>query len=96
MIPGMSAEAIFQLHGAGPALQVPRDALVRGTDGGHRVWVIERESGEPRAYPRDVGVGRALGETVEIVSGLDTAQPVVVRGNESLREGQAVRIVGED
>jgi hypothetical protein len=46
MIPGMSAEAIFQLHGAGPALQVPRDALVRGTDGGHRVWVIERESGE--------------------------------------------------
>lgn len=96
MIPGMSAAAVFHLRGNDTAVHVPRDALVRTAGGDDRVWVIEQKDGVAQAFPREVRIGKALGATVEILAGIEPAQAVVVRGNESLREGQPVRIVGSD
>jgi len=95
MIPGMSAQATFDLRGGAEALTVPRDALVRGADGEHRVWVVEERDGERRAFAREVRIGRSLGESVEVSGGIDAQALVVVRGNETLREAQAVRILDE-
>lgn len=94
MIPGASAEVELSIPGSKRALLVPRDALVLQPDGSQRVWVVETRHGETRAFSRDVRVGRALQETVEILDGLDRQLPVVVRGNEALREGQAVALGG--
>lgn len=96
MIPGMSAQASFDLWGDAAALTVPRDALVRGADGEHRVWVVEQREGERRAFAREVQIGRSLGETVEVSGGIDGQALIVVRGNETLREAQAVRILDEE
>jgi RND family efflux transporter MFP subunit len=96
MIPGMSAEATFGIRGEQSAVAVPRDALVRGADGTDRVWVVQQVDGQSRAFPRDVRLGRSLAETIEVVDGLEAALPVVVRGNETLREGQPVRVLGEN
>lgn len=96
MIPGMSAEARFGIRGAESAVAVPRDALVRAPDGTDRVWVVERVDGETRAFPRTVRLGRSLAETIEVVGGLEAELPVVVRGNETLRDGQLVRVITED
>ncbi|MEQ9003728.1 MAG: efflux RND transporter periplasmic adaptor subunit, partial [Pseudomonadales bacterium] len=90
--PGMSAQARFRLQGQGSVLRIPRDAIVRYPDGTTTVWAIDRSADGAQARQRAVTLARDLGEQVEIVGGIEAGVPVVVRGNERLREGQAVRI----
>lgn len=92
LTPGMSAEARFSLRGEGQALVLPRDAIVRHPDGGASVWVLN--GGSPATVSaRTVRLGRTLAAGVEIVAGVDAGTRVVLRGNETLREGQSVRVV---
>lgn len=64
---------------------VAKDALLRGRDG-WMVFVVE----DDKVQPRPVVFGQAVGERMEIKSGLKQGEIVVVRGNERLRPGQAV------
>ena len=41
--------------------------------------------------PRTVTTAGALGEWTEVIQGLKGGEQVVLRGNEGLKEGQAVR-----
>lgn len=93
LLPGMSATAVIPLPGAQAALLVPRDALLRYPDGTHSVFVIREADGRATAEERRVKLGRG-GAQVEILEGIAPGEQVVVRGNESLRNGQAVRITG--
>lgn len=65
---------------------VPKDALLRGS-GGWMVFVVKNK----KAVPTPVTLGQAVGERMEVVTGLKTSDVVVVRGNERLRPGQSVR-----
>lgn len=92
--PGMSAQALFDIPRGGEALSIPRDALLRSASGETRVWVVEpAPDGGLRASARSVQAGRTSGELVEIRAGLQPGAQVVIRGNELLREGQAVRLL---
>lgn len=91
MTPGMSAQVIFALRGAESAVTVPRDAIVRRQDGSTRVWIVNEA--DSTVSERQVELVRSLQKTVEVRSGLAAGTKVVVRGNETLREGQKVRIV---
>ena len=51
--------------------------------------------GDLHASSRRVRIGRSLRETVEVLEGLEGPLRVVIRGNENLREGQPVRLVGK-
>ena len=90
--PGMSgtAEISYQLVN-GDSVRIPRDAVVRYPDGTARVWVVEEKDGIPCAMPRTVTTAGALGEWTEVIQGLKGGEQVVLRGNEGLKEGQAVR-----
>lgn len=66
-------------------LSVPKDALVQ-TRGGWTVFVAE----EGKAQPRQIGIGVALGDRFEVLSGLSEGDVVVTRGNERLRPGQDI------
>ena len=90
--PGMSgtAEISYQLVN-GESVRIPRDAVVRYPDGTARVWVVEEKDGIPCAMPRTVTTAGALGEWTEVIQGLKGGEQVVLRGNEGLKEGQAVR-----
>ncbi len=94
--PGMSAHVQFALGAASGAVAVPRDALLRHPDGRTEVW-IAREDGDGRltARRREVHVARTLGERIEVGEGLSPGERVVIRGNERLQEGQALRVVSE-
>lgn len=96
LIPGMSAVAVFALAGAAEAVAVPRDALVRADDGTFRVWVVDRNATPARVEARAVRVGRSLAARVEVRGGLAAGEVVVVRGNEALRDGQAVDVRDEE
>ena len=64
---------------------VSKDAVVQ-SGGGWQVFVNE----EGKASPRRVEIGRALGNTFEVLNGLREGDEVVVRGNERLRPGQDI------
>ena len=94
--PGMSgtAEIAYQLVD-GDSVRIPRDAVVRYPDGTARVWVVEEKDGALRAMPRTVTTAGALGKWTEVIAGLTGGEQVVLRGNEGLKEGQAVRLNAE-
>lgn len=95
LLPGTSATAVIELPGAQTALVVPRDALLRYPDGTQSVFVVRDTDGRATAEERRVRLGRG-GERVEILEGIAPGDRVVVRGNESLRNGQPVRIADGD
>jgi RND family efflux transporter MFP subunit len=92
LLPGTSATAVIGLPGAQKALVVPRDALLRYPDGTHSVFVVQDASGRSTAVERRVTLGRG-GAQVEVLDGLEPGDRVVIRGNESLRNGQHVRVL---
>ncbi|MEO0421781.1 MAG: efflux RND transporter periplasmic adaptor subunit [Pseudomonadota bacterium] len=98
LTPGMSARVSLQVTGErrGETLAVPRDAVARGPDGVTRVWVIRGgNNGNRTVEPVAVRLGRSFDALVEIVGGdpLQAGEQVVIRGNETLRAGQSVRLV---
>lgn len=68
-----------------PVLSVPKDALVQA-QGGWSVFVAQ----EGKAQPRLVQIGIAIGDRYEVLSGLESGDLVVIRGNERLRPGQDI------
>lgn len=91
LLPGKSARVIFRLLSPEPVLAIPRDALVRRPDGTVNVWVARSEGAALVASPRRVDLGRAYGDLIEIRAGLEPDQQIIVRGNETLRDGQPIR-----
>ncbi|MEM1403394.1 MAG: efflux RND transporter periplasmic adaptor subunit [Pseudomonadota bacterium] len=96
MRPGMSANASLALDSGYSRVTVPRDAILRFADGRSIAWVVSTVDGINRADERLVQTGLSFEGRVEIVSGIEVGERVVVAGNESLRDDQIVSIVGED
>jgi RND family efflux transporter MFP subunit len=95
MTPGMSARGTLRISTGELGVVVPRDALIRYPDGRTVVWVVST-GGKPRTvHERRVRTGSSFAGLVHVVSGLEPGTPVVVRGNEVLREDQQVRIDGD-
>ncbi|WP_133490859.1 MULTISPECIES: efflux RND transporter periplasmic adaptor subunit [Alcanivorax] len=91
--PGMSVRASLFLSAAEPRLAVPRDALVRYPDGRVSVWVAEDGAdGALVAREQRLRVGDGLGDWVAVQEGLSDGDRVVVRGNESLRDGRELDV----
>ena len=67
-------------------LSVHKDALI-ARRGGQMVFVIQ----DGKASPRTVRLGEAVGARFEVLGGLKPGDMAVVRGNERLRPGQAVK-----
>lgn len=93
LLPGASGRARLFFGDGQPRLSVPGDALVRQPDGSFAVWVVQSSNGRQRADMRTVETGERAGQRVEIRSGVEAGEPVIVRGNENLVPDQPVRIV---
>ena len=90
--PGMSAQAMLRVDTGRSGIVVPRDALLRYPDCRKTVWTVARDNGEPRVHEQRVETGVEFEGLIEIRSGLTADTRVVTRGNEVLREGQAVTL----
>lgn len=90
LLPGTSATAVIGLNGnEGQKLLIPRDALLLHPDGGYSVFVVENGL----AKRHQVRIGQHSQHGVSILDGLSANADVVIRGNEVLRDGQAVTVV---
>jgi multidrug efflux pump subunit AcrA (membrane-fusion protein) len=56
------------------------------------VWLLESNGDKTLVKERRIEIGNAFDGIVHVRSGLKEGDRVVVRGNEFLREGQAVRL----
>ena len=90
--PGMSARVLVDLDTGRRDVVVSRDALIRYPDGRITVWVLMDDGDKMSVTERRIEIGLTFDGLVQVLSGLDEGERVVVRGNESLREGQAVRL----
>ena len=90
-LPGMSAKATLRWSGGSDyPLVVASDALVRQPDGSTLLWKIADDNNAVMAIA--VAVGPSLnGQTAVRAEDLAKGDQIVVRGNESLRQGQIVR-----
>lgn len=88
--PGMFAEIELLLETRDSAVLIQRDAVVEDLiESKSHVFVVEEDT----CAKREVEIGLAHGDTVEILSGIEEGQVVVVKGQHYLKGGERVEIV---
>ncbi len=90
LLPGMYVQVKFEVGRIAPPLVVPSDALMTRSAG---TFVVAVENGAVRY--RKVAVGRDYGPNLEIISGLEGHEQVVVNPRDDLKEGETVVAVPE-
>ena len=73
--PGMSFECRFVVHQKDAVITVPSKALQPGPDG---TWTVDVKTADGKSESRTVSRGRISGDRVEVLSGLEGGQVVVV------------------
>ena len=89
---GMVSEAHVIGDAQVNAITVPGSAIVRDERGVSQVFVLA--PGQNRVYGRRVEVGSMIGNEVQIQTGLNGSEQVVVNGQNYVREGSLVKIEG--
>jgi len=84
----MSAQARFSVRSAATALLVSKDALVN-TPTGQVVFLAV----DDKAVPRPVTPGLAFKGYIAVTGELQPGDLAIIRGNERLRDGQAIRVI---
>lgn len=91
LLPGAAVQAVLPFTRAqGEAVIVPRDALLEGAGGA----AVVRVSAEGTAERLDVEVVSRNASDALVRGALAVGDPVIVRGNERVRPGQAVQVQG--
>lgn len=89
LMPGMFTQVNLQVPRKNPPLLIPGDTLVVRADG-PQVAVVS--PGGQIHYAR-IQLGRDYGDHLEVLSGLEEGQPLVVNPSDSVREGVKVKPV---
>jgi RND family efflux transporter MFP subunit len=89
---GMVAEARIRGDRSVRMLTLPIEAIVRDPQGATMVYVYYPD--RKRVYARRVETGGLYGREIEIKRGLAGEEPVVLAGQERLRDGAAVSVTG--
>jgi len=70
----------------------PAEAVLTAPDGERYVFAVDQ--GKARRHVLEIGIEQD--QTVQVLSGLEPGQRIVVAGQAALRDGQAVRLPGQD
>jgi RND family efflux transporter MFP subunit len=87
--PGMFARTSIRNDVRENVIVVPAQAVVK--ESGNDVLYIEQDG---RAVQRGVEIGIDTGEYIEIISGLDVGERVIIKGQSFVKDGDIVRVVG--
>ena len=92
LLPGMYVRAVIAEGVDENALLVPQRALRRDPKGQASVLVVD---GGGKVDVRLVDVGRTVGDSWQVLSGLKPGDRVIVEGGQNVRPGMSVKIRGE-
>jgi len=90
-MPEMYVMVKFSVQRNKPPLMVPESALVFNADG-TKVAVVRHEDGKTVVHFQDITVGRDTGSELEVQSGLNTDDLIVVNPGERLADGSPVKL----
>ena len=93
LTPGMSINGRLRMLSADARPTVPRDALLQDSQGNVTVWLAEGDGDDLVARRKVVKVASGQSPQASVLEGLSSGDRVVVRGNESLRDGDTLRVV---
>ena len=88
LVPGEFGEVTFHLHSSRPVLIIPASALLFRAEG-TQVALVEADS---RVRLQNVQLGRDLGNSVEVVSGLSADDAVVENPSNAITDGVLVAV----
>ncbi len=91
IVPHMFARLKLELRRADDAVLVPAEAVLTAPTGERYVFVIN----QGKAQRQVVEVGIEQDKTIQALSGLQPGQRVVVAGQAALRDGQPIRVPGQ-
>lgn len=92
--PGMIAEASIRDDAQYQVVTIPGEAVVPDHDGATLVYVYDPQ--DQRVYSRRVRVGTVFGQEVQVLSGLEAGELVVVGGQHRVRDGSRVEVTTPD
>jgi len=87
---GMYGTAVFNFPKQAPSILVPRTSFV-GSVSSNQVFILDTATKTSKL--RKVVAGRILGDSVEILDGLNEGETVITSGQINLAEGTAVSVV---
>jgi RND family efflux transporter MFP subunit len=96
ILPGMTASVTIDLGdriATNDLIELPANAVVASTSLSPTVWVVDPKS--MTVGSRAVKVGRMVGNRIQILSGLNNGDRVVVAGAPYLNDGMKVRLMAE-
>ncbi len=93
LLPGMYVRAVIAEGVDENALLVPQRALRRDPKGQASVLLVD---GGGKVDVRLVDVGRTVGDSWQVLSGLKPGDRVIVEGGQNVRPGMSVKIRGEE
>ena len=88
ILPGSYAEVEFHLNTGSPPLTVPSNTLVFRSAGA-QVVIVDAQN---KAHLQTVTIGRDLGTSLEILSGLQPTDSVIVNPPDSISDGTPVAV----
>jgi RND family efflux transporter MFP subunit len=88
LFPGSYAQVHFGVNVTTPRLSVPVNALLFRAEG-PRAAVVGSDG---KVHLKPVTIGQDYGTEVEVLSGLDANDAIVLNPSDSLEEGQAVNV----
>src|SRR5262249_14818706 len=91
LLPGAYAQVHLKLRNSGAAVVIPVNTLIFRAEGS-QVAVVQPDQ---RVALKKVALGRDFGTEVEVVSGLDKNDVVILNPADSLTAGTQVRVVKE-
>lgn len=90
LLPGGYAQVFLDLGGSENVLMIPTVAVVPGQESS--VFVVENGV----VHRRPVELGRRARDGVQILSGVESGETVVVAGMQNIRPGQRVRVLNDN
>lgn len=90
--PGMICSISVNLHPdemADKQIVLPSNAIMLDFDNSHYVWVAQ---GDTIATRRSIGIGRAVANGIEVISGLDGNESIITDGLLKISEGSKIII----
>jgi RND family efflux transporter MFP subunit len=92
LLPGMYAQVAFKLHPEAPSLLMPSNALLIRPEG-----TLVAQVGKDRiVHYRKIQVGRDYGTQIEVLSGLQEFDTVMLNPTTMIQEGQTVEPLSRD
>ncbi len=86
--PGMFCEVTIETDSSNNTISIPREALLNNMDTKY-VYIVE----DSKAIIREVETGLDNGQEIEITSGLNVGDQVIVEGQTYVSEGESVNII---